>query len=206
MNKVAVSILSSNYDEEETINRINKTDAEILHVDVMDGHFVIQKTKEYEFLQNSKKPLQVHLMVSNPFRFIDKYAYKNTESIIFQIEIDDEIDKLLDYIKSKGIKCGLAINPETSIDALLPYIGKLDHIIIMTVKPGLGGQKMLDGVTHKIDDLIEIRKNKELNFNITVDGGINNDTINKVRNADILVSGSYICKSDDFQFQIDTLR
>ena len=110
--KLAISILKSKYSELETINRINNTNADYIHVDVMDGKFVAEKTKPYEYLNKSKKKLNVHLMVENPFNYIPKYSLLNTESIIIPVEIEDDIKSLLDFIRSRGLKCGLAINPE----------------------------------------------------------------------------------------------
>lgn len=203
--KIAVSILNSNYDELETIKRVNETEADFLHVDVMDGKFVLNKTPKYEHLYESKKKLNVHLMVSDPFKFISEYSLLNTESIIFHTELDYDIDGLLDYIKSMGLKCGLAINPNTSPNRLLPYIDKLDYVLIMTVIPGKGGQKLLESTIYKIDIFKKMREERKLHFEIIVDGGINADTINKVKNADIVVSGSYICKSEDYNARISTL-
>lgn len=203
--KIAVSILKSNYSEEETINKVNKTNAEYIHLDIMDGNFVIQKTPDYNYLHNSKKRLQVHLMVSKPKEYIDKYNLPNVDSIIIQTEIKEDIKSHLEYIKRARKRAGLALNPETSINALLPYIDMLDDILVLTVHPGLGGQKMLVDITNKIDELIKIRDEKGLNFEITVDGGVNDETISLVRNADISVVGSFICTSDNFNTQIQKL-
>lgn len=204
--KVAVSILSSNYSEEETIEKINKTDAEYIHVDVMDGHFVDNVTN-FEYLNESEKPLDVHLMVSRPFEYISKYSqFNKTDAIVIHAELEDNLNDLLDYIKSLGLKCGLAISPETSLDALEPYYEKIDEVLVMTVKPGYGGQAMIESVLDKIEELFHIRKEKNLNFRIVVDGGVNGDTINKVGLADIVVSGSFICKSENYQSRINKLR
>jgi len=204
--KVAVSILKSKYSEEETIKKINETNAEYLHLDVMDGTFVNEVSFEYEHLGEVKKPLQVHLMVSNPFSYIGKYALKNTESIIIHTELTEDIDSLLDIIKSYGLKCGLALNPETQIEKITSYIDKLDYILILTVNPGRGGQKLIKDVLYKLDELNRIRVDKNLQFEIIVDGGVNNENIDLMNNADIVVSGSYVCMNDNFQEQINHLR
>ncbi len=204
--KIAVSILSSDYSEEETILRINETDAEYLHLDIMDGHFVPEKTPKMEFLHLSRKPLNVHLMVSRPFTHISKYAAMGAETISISFEIGDDIREILKYIKSLGVECGLAIKPATKVSELEEYFDILDEVIVMTVEPGKGGQKMLCENVEKIDELRTIRKEKGYNFKIMVDGGVNADTIGKVKDADIVVAGSFICKSEDFQTQIDRLR
>ncbi len=204
--KIAVSILSSNYSEEETIKKINETDADYIHVDVMDSTFVLGKTPKREFLHTSRKPLDVHLMVSSPFDFITSFALLNTEAITIHVELEDDIEGLLNYIKSCGIKCGLALNPETSPKAVSPYISLIDEVLVMTVTPGKGGQELMDSTLYKIDILNEMKKEYKKDFKIIVDGGINGDTIKKVLKADVCVSGSFICKSEDFQERIDKLR
>lgn len=204
--KVAVSILSSNYDEEETIRRLNETDADYLHLDVMDGHFVANRTPSWNYLHTSKKPLDVHLMVSRPFSHISKYACLNTETIVISFEITEDIASILEYIKERGIKCGLAIKPDTKVEEIKEYLPIVDQIIVMTVEPGKGGQPMLSKPLDKIDELITLRKKKKYKYKIEVDGGVNDETIEKVSNADIVVSGSYICKSENFQERIDKLR
>ncbi len=204
--KLAISILKSKYSELETINRINNANADYIHVDVMDGKFVEEKTKPYEYLNKSKKKLNVHLMVENPFNYIPKYSLLNTESIIIPVEIDDDIKSLLDFIRSRGLKCGLAINPETSVKNIEKYLNLVDEVLVLTVNPGRGGQKMLDSVLYKVDLLIKMRKEKKYKFKIIVDGGVNDETIDKVRNADIIVSGSYICQGEDFNERIAKLK
>jgi len=204
--KVAVSILSSNYDELKTIEMINQTDADYIHVDVMDGKFVKEKTPNYEHLHKSEKKLNVHLMTSNPFNYISKYSLLNTESIIISSEIDDDIASLIEFIHSRGLKAGLAISPSTKVERIVPYLHKIENVIVMTVEPGKGGQKLLESTLYKIDILRKYREEKKYNYDIIVDGGVNDETIGKVKNADIVVAGSYICKSNNFSEKISNLR
>lgn len=203
--KIAVSILKSKYDEEETIDRLNSTSADYLHLDIMDGNFVKQITKEFKYIDKCNKKIQVHLMVSKPLEYINKYNSPNVDSIIIQTEINEDIKEVLKYIRRLGKRAGLAINPETDIKELIPYVDMLDDILVLTVYPGIGGQKMIKEVTNKIDYLVNLRKEKNLNFLITVDGGVNDETINFVNKTDIAVVGSFICMSDDFNTQIDKL-
>ena len=116
--KLAVSILVTNYDEEETIARINETTADYLHVDVTDGSFVSQRTPQRDFLHTSKKPLNVHLMVSRPFDYISMFKELQAESITIQAELEDDLNSLLDYIHELGMKCGLALCPKTPVSAV----------------------------------------------------------------------------------------
>ena len=204
--KLAVSILKSKFDEKETIRRINNTTADYIHVDVMDGHFVLEKSKPYEFLHTSKKKLDVHLMVANPFNFISKYSFLNTESITIPIEIDEDINGLIEFIKARGLKAGLSISPDTKVSELEPYLGKIDEILVMSVYPGKGGQKFMESVLYKIDLLEKMRKERKNKFTIKIDGGINDTTIMKVSRADAVVCGSFICMEEDFQTQIDKLN
>lgn len=204
--KLAVSILKSKFDEKETIRRINNTTADCIHVDVMDGHFVLEKSKPYEFLHTSKKKLDVHLMVANPFNFISKYSFLNTESITIPIEIDEDINGLIEFIKTRGLKAGLSISPDTKVSELEPYLDKIDEILVMSVYPGKGGQKFMESVLYKLELLENMRKERKNKFTIKIDGGINETTIKKVSRADAVVCGSFICMEEDFQTQIDKLN
>ncbi len=204
--KIAVSILSSNYDEEDTIRRINATDADMLHVDVLDGSFVPQRTPKREFLHTCKKPMNVHLMVSRPFDYISTYKELGAKSIIIQAELDDDIRSLLGYIKELGMQCGLALCPETKVDKIKDYLVDIDEVLVLLVTPGAGGQKMQEDVLEKIEELANLRKIAGYHYKIIVDGGVNDETIGKVQKSDIAVVGSFICKSEDFQAQIDKVR
>lgn len=203
--KIAVSILKTNYSELETIQRINDTKADYLHLDIMDGSFVPEKTSEFEYLDESNKKIQVHIMVTHPLDYINKYNLSNVETIIIQSELNEDIRELLKYIKSLGKKAGLALNPETPTDVLSTYYDLLDYVLVLTVHPGVGGQKMLNDVISKIDELNHHRQKDNLNFEIIVDGGVNDETINLIKKADIAVVGSFICTSDDFNSQIEKL-
>lgn len=208
--EVAVSFLKSKYNLDETIDKINKTDADFIHVDVMDGDFVPNKTIDYNKIKNAlitaNKNLDIHLMVSNPIEYILKYKNLKPEFITIHSEINKNIDDLIELVKSYKIKVGLSIKPKTSIEQIEKYLSKIDNVLIMSVEPGLGGQKFMDSILYKIDILYRIRKEKKLNFKISIDGGINNKTIKKVKKVDFVISGSYICMSDNYQEKIDTLR
>ncbi len=205
--KVAVSILNGDKKSDAVaIEKINKTDAEYLHVDVQDGKYTTATRRDYDSLHLSKKPLDVHLMVANPFNYISKYALLNTEVVVFHLEIDEDINGLLDYIKSMGLKCGLAIKAETSIEKLEPYLGKLDKVLLLTVTLGASNQKMIESSLYKIDVLRQIRREKGYNFEIFVDGGVNDETISKISGADGVVSDSFVRNHENYQDGIDKLR
>ena len=205
--KVAVSFIKSIHNEKDTIKLINETTADYIHVDLMDGKFT--ENKNYTFseiqniLKNSTKELDVHLMVENPLKYIKDFALLNTAYITFHLEAVKDIDTVINEIHSYGIRCGISIKPETSVDKLKPYLNKIEQVLIMSVEPGKGGQEFIFDMTQKINSLSLIENR---NFIISVDGGINNETINHVQNADMVVSGSYICLSNNYQNQIDMLK
>ena len=204
---IAVSILSSSYDLEETIKRINGLNVKYFHIDVMDGLFVKNQVNPFEYIKYCDKPLNVHLMVEDPFRYITEYASLNkTDIIIFQVEIDENIDELLDYIHSFKIKAGLAIKPGTDITEISPYLEKLEEVLVMSVEPGAGGQEFMPVAYEKIDMLYNIREKRNLHFQIGVDGGVNASNFKSLNKVDIIAVGSYICKSEDYQKQLDNLE
>lgn len=205
--KVAVSFLTSE-DICGDLLKLDKTTTDYIHVDVMDGKFVPRVNEPYERLKdiNISKKLDVHLMVEEPLSYIEKYAKLNTEYITIHHEIDKDVFSLLDNIKSLGIKCGISINPDTSVDVLKNYLDKVDMILIMSVVPGKGGQKFIESTTDKLDKVREMINEVNRDIVICVDGGINGDTIDKVSVADIVVSGSYILNSDNYQEKIDSLK
>ena len=204
---IAVSILSSSYELEETIKRINDLNVKYFHIDVMDGLFVKNQVNPFEYIKYCDKPLNVHLMVEDPFRYITEYASLNkTDMIIFQVEIDENIDELLDYIHSFKIKAGLAIKPGTDITEISPYLEKLEEVLVMSVEPGAGGQEFMPVAYEKIDMLYNIREKRNLHFQIGVDGGVNASNFKSLNKVDIIAVGSYICKSEDYQKQLDNLE
>lgn len=206
--KISTSFLSSINIPKDLV-KLNETDTDYIHVDIMDGKFVKKKTMPFKEMRNiykyTSKRLDVHLMVKNPKKYIKDYASLNTEYITFHIETDDVL-KNLELIKKYGIKCGLAIKPNTEIKELVPYLPLLDLVLIMSVEPGEGGQKFMDDAENKINELKVLLKEYKSKALINVDGGINKDTKDKCKNADILVVGSYVVLSDDFQKRIDEVR
>lgn len=197
----------------EEIKRLRKAKVNIVHWDVMDGHFVpnisfgpgvIKSLRSYTNL-----PFEAHLMISDPGKCFKVFAESGADTIIFHIEIDDNILNLIDNIKGLGKKVGIAINPETSIEEVFPYLKYLDVVIIMTVNPGFGGQPFMESQIYKIikikDRLKDIGKN---DLEVEIDGGINFETIKFVKNAgaDICVSGSFLFSSEDILETVGLLK
>lgn len=206
---ISTSFLSSKNIPKDLV-KLNETSTDYIHVDVMDGNFVKNKTMPFKEMKNiykyTSKRLDVHLMVKDPKKYIDDYSTLNTEYITIHVELLDEIDKYLNQIKSYGIKCGLAIKPDTQVKELVPYLPLLDMILIMSVEPGMGGQEFIKSSENKIAEVRVLLKEYGSKAKISVDGGIKDTTREFCKGSDILVSGSYIIESNDFEEKINTLR
>lgn len=206
--EVSVSFLKSSRSSEETISLIEKTTASSIHVDLMDGDYVLEKNDDLDYflklLDNCSKPLEIHLMMKKNLSYAIDYLAILKPRIIF---IPLDVPGLLEYIKQirdYNIKVGLAIHPDTDIKLVSDYITQIQSVLVMSVYPGMGGQKFLEDSVKRISDLKGILF--DANVSIGVDGGINGDTVNKVRDyVDYVISGSYVCMSDNYQEQIDKL-
>ena len=206
--KISASYLSIKDNIEENIKRLDNSKIDYIHVDVMDGMFVPNKTLNFsvikDFLNNHTKNLDIHLMVNDVYGYIDKYAKLNPEFITFHYEVVDDPYLVIDYIKSYGIKAGISIKPNTDISVLDDLLDYVDLILVMSVEPGKGGQKFLDNTKDRLQELISFKKDND--FEIYVDGGINDETIKEVLIADGVISGSFICMNKDFENQIMKLK
>ena len=205
--ELSISILNA-VDRSNIIKILNDTNVSYIHMDVMDGKFVPEVSLPYtEFRSLSSltnKKLDVHLMMKDPMEYIKEISnIDNIWNITIHLEIDKDIKKILSYIGSLGIKRGISIKPNTDIDKLIPYLDDIDLILVMTVEPGLGGQKFIESSTKKISDIKNLIKDTDIV--LEVDGGINSDTIDKVREASIAVVGSYITRSNDPIASINSL-
>jgi len=207
--KIAVSYLKSKYSKEETIERINQTSADYLHVDLMDGSFVEQNNLNWKeltkLLKKSQKPLDIHLMTNDLDIQIMEAIKQKPEMITFHLEATKEVSKWIKVLKKAKIKVGIALNPDTPINLVIPFLKEVDFILIMSVVPGLGGQAFLKSILPKLKELSSYRK--EYSFKISIDGGINEETIFNVKEmVDMIVSGSYICQNENYEEQIKQLR
>ena len=206
--KIAVSYLTSR-DIPTDLRKLNVTDVDYIHVDVMDGKFVRAKTLSFsemkEIHRYTNKRLDVHLMVKKPIKFIHNYATLNTEYITIHVE-NKNVEKSLELIEEYGIKKGLSIKPNTPLEVLEPYLDDIDLILVMSVEPGRGGQPFIEDTIDRIKELKKKLKEHNSKVIISVDGGINDVVAKKLKDADLLVSGSYVISGDDYQEQIDKLR
>ncbi|MBQ6840998.1 MAG: ribulose-phosphate 3-epimerase [Bacilli bacterium] len=207
--KVAVSYLKSdNY--KKCIAKIDESKADFIHVDLCDGKYVEAKnftTSEVtKLLSFTRKPLDIHLMVQEPIKYIDALALLNVSTITIHLDGCKDPAHTIEYIKSMGLKIGIAINPDESIEILTPYLNDIDSVLVMTVVPGKGGQTFMTEVLPKFDELNNIKDN--YHFIIAADGGINGETISclKEKKVDLVVSGSYVTNSEDFDESISNLK
>ncbi len=209
MKKIAVSYLGVK-NIGSTLMELDKTDVDFIHVDVMDGKYVQNKTMSFNELKKigyyTKKRLDVHLMVMKPLNYIDDYASLNVASMSVHLDIRNNVVEVLERIKEYGIKAGIALNPADDIDKIIPYLDKIDQILVMSVNPGLPGQTFIEDVLPKIDALRDLINKQNLKITLSVDGGVNLENCAKLSNVDIIVSGSCITKSDNYQDTITKLR
>lgn len=207
--QISTSFLSSK-NAPRDLRILNDTDTDFIHVDIMDGKFVKNKTMPFKEMKNiykfTSKRLDIHLMVEKPMKYIKDYVTLNTEYLTIHLEINQNINDLLDLIKLYGVKCGLSIKPSTDLEELRPYLNKIDLVLLMSVEPGQGGQAFLEDTKDRIKQLKKMLNEEKSSAKISVDGGITNETKKFVKDADILASGSYIINSENFQEAIDSLR
>ncbi|MBE6156265.1 MAG: ribulose-phosphate 3-epimerase [Firmicutes bacterium] len=203
---IAVSYLKSKYEKYETIKLINNSNADLIHVDLMDGLYVENKNFTIEEvlndLKDTTKPLDIHLMVNNPEIYIPDLAKLKPFAITFHLDGTSNPLEVIDLIKDYNIKVGIAINPNEEKFILDDYLDIIDYVLIMSVVPGKGGQMFIKEVLNKVKEL----ENK--NLLIGIDGGINESTIIYLKDykIDIVVSGSYVCMSDNYNKSINILR
>jgi len=202
--QISPSILSADFSQLGTeIKKLEESGADMIHVDVMDGHFVPNLTIGPPVIKALRKQcslkFDVHLMISPVHKYIEDYANAGADIITIHPEATDNLEASISKIKELNKKVGVSLNPETKIDLIIGLLEKIDLVLIMSVNPGFGGQKFMPEVLEKIKELKKIQNEKKLNFDIEIDGGINFENCKEAikAGANILVSGTTVFKSND---------
>lgn len=193
---LSVSILGIKENKLENIKRLDKLNIDYFHIDIMDGKFVPNKTWEYKeiepLIRETKHKKDIHLMVNNIEEYTEEFSKIHPEIITFHYEATNNPLKIIELIRNKNIKAGISIKPNTEVEKIKYLLDKVDIVLVMSVEPGKGGQKYIENSTNKINELYNLKKQNNYKYLIEVDGGINNETKELAKNADILVVGSYI--------------
>jgi ribulose-phosphate 3-epimerase len=211
--QVAASILSADFRAlEREVKAAQDGGADLIHCDVMDGHFVPNLTFGPLIVEAVRKcasvPLDVHLMISNPSRYIAQFSEAGADTIIVHAECRDALETLIPMIRENGARVGVTVNPDKPVDLFMRHLDKLDQVLVMTVYAGFGGQDFLPETVEKVRTVYDAVTGQNLDVDIEVDGGINGETsrVCAENGANIFVAGNYVFRSDDYGGRIRSVR
>ena len=211
--KIAPSILSSDFANlKDEVLKVETSLSDAIHIDIMDGHFVPNLSMGPKIVsainRSTKMFLDVHLMIYNPFDYVERFVEAGADLITFHFEATEDVLDTINYIKKCGVKVGLAFNPETSFSIAVKYLEKCDLVLFMSVHPGFGGQKFIPSVLEKIKLAKNLKEDMNLNYDIQVDGGIDLETGSKCKKmgANFLVAGTYLFSQKDMKKAVLELR
>ncbi len=210
---IAPSILSADFGAlKDDILRVEAAGADWIHCDIMDGHFVPNISYGPMIVEQVNRmtdlPLDVHLMITEPTRYLEQFAKAGADIITVHADACEDLEAAIDKIHNLGCKAGVAVNPDKDISLFLPLLEKIDMVLIMSVYAGFGGQSFISDVMSKVSEVAQLVKEKSLNIDIQVDGGVNSETavVCREAGANSLVAGSYVFGGEDYRERIDSLR
>lgn len=213
MVRLAPSILSADFSNlGEDIKKIDKYGADVIHIDVMDGMFVPNISFGIPIMKSirniTKLPFDVHLMIEDPSRYVENFAKNGADIITVHCEADKHLDRTINYIKSFGVKAGVALNPATPVESIKHLIGIVDMVLIMSVNPGFGGQKYIEYCSDKIREVKKLAEEFNKDLLIEVDGGVGVKNIKKIVEcgANVIVAGSAVFKNGDIEKNIKEIK